>query len=194
MDTLVFVPGLLAETDKIRVEGATTQHLHDGVARMVKELIAWRLEKLPRHCASSSGTPVDIELLVQQLSDGTLVDALIAQAVVLHLSNWLLLTRLEPVCTTTLPWSRRYIIGSILSISEEYSYRQQAMGVLPFTTAIRVALFTPLPDDETLKPRGRDLCVRVEARYSMRMLSDIIATLPGANDKTLEFDDTLANH
>lgn len=189
VDTIACVPGSLAECDRIRNEGATTKCLHEEVTRMTNALNVWRFERLARHICSISGKPANIELIVQKLSTGTLVDAHIGQAVVLHLSNWLLLSRLEPIYTASLPWSRQYLIESILSISEEFSYRQRGMGVLPWTFAIRVALFTPLQDDETLKPRGRDLCMRIESRYSVRMLSDIIASLPGANDKILKFDD-----
>lgn len=191
VDTLVFIPGLLAETDRVRVEGATTKRLHAGVSRVIDALNMWRLQRLPQHYAQSPGRkPVTLESVVQDLSDGSLTDASAAQAVVLHLSNWLLLTRLEPIYIATLPWSITYLTESILDIAEEFSYRQSATGVLPWTTAIRVALFTHLHDQdrELTRARGRDLCVRVEARYSTRMLSDIIASLPGTDEK-LKFDE-----
>jgi hypothetical protein len=189
VDIILCVPGLLAECDRVRDEGATAKRLHGEATRMINALNVWRFERLARHYCSIYGKPVSIELIVHKLSTGTLIDARIGQAVVLHLSSWLLLSRLEPIHTVSLPWSRRYLIESILSISEKYSYRQWGTGVLPWTFAMRVALFTPLRDDNTLKPRGRDLCMRVESRYSVRMLSDIIDSLPCANDKTLKFDD-----
>jgi hypothetical protein len=192
VDTLVFIPGLLAETDRVRVEGATTKRLHAGVSRVVDALNMWRLQRLQQqHRITSPGnTSTTLENVVQDLSDGSLVDASIAQAVVLHLSTWLLLTRLEPIYTTSLPWSITYLTESILDIAEEFSYRQSATGVLPWTFAIRVALFTHLQDQdqEPTRARGRNLCVRVEARYSTRMLSDIIASLPGTDEK-LKFDE-----
>jgi hypothetical protein len=186
---ILCVPGSLAECDRVRDEGATTERLRGEVTRMTNALNVWRFKRLARHLCSIYGEPVSIDLIVQKLSTGTLLDAHIGQAVVLHLSNWLLLSRLEPIYIASLPWSRQSVIESILSISEEYLYRQWDMGVLPWTFAIRVALFTPHRDDNTLNARGRDLCMRVESRYSVRMLSDIIDSLPGANDKTLKFDD-----
>jgi len=107
---------------------------------------------------------------------------------VLYLATWLLLTRLEPIYTVPLPWSIEYLTESILDICEEYSYRQSSSGVLPWTFAIRVALFTNFQDGDATRARGRDLCVRVESRYSVRLLSDIIASLPGTDEK-LKFDE-----
>jgi len=190
VDTLVFIPGLLVETDRVR-EGATTKRLNAGVLRVVDALNMWRLQRLPQHFAQSSGQkPTTLESVVQELSDGSITDATTAQAVVLHLSNWLLLTRLEPIYIASLPYSVTYLTESILDIAEEFSYRHSETGVLPWTTAIRVALFTHLqdPDREPTRVRGRELCVRVEARYSTRMLSDIIASLPGTDEK-LKFDE-----
>jgi hypothetical protein len=60
--------------------------------------------------------------------------------------------------------------------------------VLPWTTAIRGALFTNPGNDEKLKAWGRDLCVRLDIWYSVRLLSNIIASLPGT-DEVLTFDD-----
>jgi hypothetical protein len=128
-----------------------------------------------------------LEDLVEMLHTGKLVDSILAQAVVLHFSTWLFLTRIDTIYVALLPWSVHYIIRSMLSICEEYSYHQDGMGVLPWTTAIRVALFTNLGDDEKMKSQGRALCVRLETRYSVRLLSDIIASLPGT-DEVLKFD------
>jgi hypothetical protein len=148
----------------------------------------WRHQRLSQHCVLSPGKPVNLENVVQELSDGTLSNASTAQAVVLYLSTWLLLTRLEPICTVPLPWSIEYLTESILDICEEYSYRQSSSGVLPWTFAIRVALFTSFQDGDATRARGRNLCVRVESRYSVRLLSDIIASLPG-QDEVLKFDE-----
>lgn len=188
VDALVLVPGLLAESDRIRFEGATTKPLHAGVSRIVDALKIWRKQRLAQYCVLSPGKPVNVENIVQELSDGTLKDAPTAQAVVLYLATWLLLTRLEPIYTVPLPWSIEYLTESILDICEEYSYRQSATGVLPWTFAIRVALFTNLQDGDATRARGRILCVRMESRYSVRMLSDIIASLPGT-DVALKFDE-----
>lgn len=157
------------------------------MTRVVDALEAWAQKRLPQQMSlylSDSSTLV-LEDIIEMLSSGSLVDSVIAQSMVLHLSTWMFLTRLDPVYTALLPWSVNYIVRSILSISEEYSWRQNGMGVLPWTTAIRVALFTNLGDDEGMKAWGRDLCVRLENRYRVRMLSDIIASLPGP-DETLE--------
>jgi hypothetical protein len=43
-------------------------------------------------------------------------------------------------------------------------------------------------NDEKLKAWGRDLCVRLEIWYSVRLLSNIIASLP-RTDEVLTFDD-----
>lgn len=188
LDILVFIPGLLGETDRIRVEGASPKRLHAGVSRVVDALNICRHQRLSQHCALSPGKPVNLENVVQELSDGTLSNASIAQAVVLYLATWLLLTRLEPIYTVPLPWSIEYLTESILDICEEYSYRQSSSGVLPWTFAIRVALFTNFQDGDATRARGRDLCVRVESRYSVRLLSDIIASLPGTDEK-LKFDE-----
>lgn len=189
LDTLTFIPGLLGQSDRVRAGLDTMQQLDDGVTRVVEALNVWHLERLPQHMAPLLSGPTDLKRLVQELSDGTLVDSIIAQATVLHLSTWLFLPRIDPVYTAMLPWSVSDIVRSMLSICEEYSYHQQGMGVLPWTTAIRVALFTDLGNDDKMKSWGRGLCVRLESRYSVRMLSDIIASLPGANDKVLKFDD-----
>jgi hypothetical protein len=188
VDIMVFLPGLLGETDRIRVEGATTKRLHTGVSRVIDALNIWRHQRLPQHCFLSPGKLVTLENVAQELSDGTLANAGIAQAVVLYLATWLLLTRLEPVYTVPLPWSIQYLTGSILDICEEYSYRQSASGVLPWTFALRVALFTNLQDGDATRARGRNLCVRMESRCSVRLLSDIIASLPG-QDEVLKFDE-----
>ena len=188
VDIMVFLPGLLGETDRIRLEGASTKRLHAGLSRVVDALNIWRHQRLSQHCVLSPGKPVNLENVVQELSDGTLSNASTAQAVVLYLATWLLLTRLEPICTFPLPWSIEYLTESILDICEEYSYRQSSSGVLPWTFAIRVALFTNLQDGDATRARGRDLCVRVESRYSVRLLSDIIASLPG-QDEVLKFDE-----
>lgn len=165
-----------------------TQDLDDGVMRIVHALNVWRLKRLPQYMSPLLSDPADLEDLIERLSDGALVDSVVAQAVVLHLSTWLFLTRLDIVYASMLPWSINYAVRSILSICEEYSYHQHGMGVLPWTTAIRVALFTDLGDDEKMRSWGRDLCVRLETRYSVRLLSDIIASLPGT-DEVLTFDD-----
>jgi hypothetical protein len=188
LDIMVFLPGVLGEMDRIRIEGATTKRLHAGVSRIVDALNIWRRQRLAQYCVLSPGKPVNVENVVQELSDGTLADASIAQAVVLYLSIWLLLTRLEPIYTVSLPWSIEYLTESILDVCEEYSYRQSATGVLPWTFALRVALFTNLQDGDANRARGRNLCLRVESRYSVRLLSDIIASLPG-QDEVLKFDE-----
>jgi hypothetical protein len=188
VDILVFIPGLLGETDRIRVEGVSTKRLHAGVSRVVDALNLWRHHRLAQYCAPSPGRPVTLENVVKELSNGTLVDASIAQAVVLYLATWLFLTRLEPVYTVPLPWSVEYLTESILDICEEYSDRQSSSGVLPWTLALRVALFTNLPDGDATRARGRNLCVRMESRCSVRLLSDIIASLPG-QDEVLKFDE-----
>jgi hypothetical protein len=188
LDIMVFLPGVLGEMDRIRIEGATTKRLHAGVSRIVDALNIWRRQRLAQYCVLSPGKPVNVENVVQELSDGTLADASIAQAVVLYLSTWLLLTRLEPIYTVSLPWSIEYLTESILDVCEEYSYRQSATGVLPWTFALRVALFTNLQDGDANRARGRNLCLRVESRYSVRLLSDIIASLPG-QDEVLKFDE-----
>jgi hypothetical protein len=188
VDILVFIPGLLGETDRIRVEGASTKRLHAGVSRVVDALNLWRHQRLAQYCVPSPGRPVTLENIVQELSNGTLVDASIAQAVVLYLATWLFLTRLQPVYTVPLPWSIEYLTESILDICEEYSDRQTSSGVLPWTLALRVALFTNLPDGDATRARGRNLCVRMESRCSVRLLSDIIASLPG-QDEVLKFDE-----
>jgi hypothetical protein len=188
LDTLAFIPGLLGLSDRVRIEPSMTQDLDDGVTRVVHALNVWRLERLPQYISPLVSDPLDLEDLIERLRDGALVDSVVAQAVVLHLSTWLFLTRLDLVYASMLPWSINYTVRSILSICEEYSYHQDGMGVLPWTTAIRVALFTNLGDDEEMRSWGRDLCVRLETRYSVRMLSDIIASLPGP-DEVLKFDD-----
>lgn len=188
LDTLAFIPGLLGKIDRVRAGSDTKKNLDDNVKHAVDALNAWRLDRLPQHVSLLLSESHDLEEVVVSLSDGTLVDPVVAQSVVLHFSTWMFLTRLDPIYTTLLPWSVNYIVRSILSICEEYSYRQAGMGVLPWTTTIRVALFTNLGDDEGMKSWGRGLCVRLENRYSVRMLSDIIASLPGT-DETLKFDD-----
>jgi hypothetical protein len=188
VDILVFIPGLLGETDRIRVEGASTKRLHSGVSRVVDSLNIWRHQRLSQHCVSSPGKPVTLENVVRGLSDGNLADASIAQAVVLYLAAWLFLTRLEPVYTVPLPWSVEDVTASILDIFEEYADRQSSSGVLPWTLALRVALFTNLQDGDAIRARGRNLCVRIESRCSVRLLSDIIASLPG-QDEVLKFDE-----
>jgi hypothetical protein len=188
VDILVFVPGLLGETDRIRLEGATAKRLHAGVSRVFDALNIWRHQRLAQYCMLSPDKPVNLENVVQELSDGTLVNASIAQAVVLYLSTWLILTRLEPLCTIPLPWSIEYLTESILDVCEEYSYQQSPSGVLPWTFALRVALFTNLQDGDATRARGRSLCVRMESRCSVRLLSDIIASLPG-QDEVLKFDE-----
>lgn len=188
LDTLAFIPGLLGLSDRVRIEPSMMQDLDDGVTRVAHALNVWRLIRLSQYMSPLLSDPAGLEDLVERLSDGTFVDTVVAQAVVLHLSTWLFLTRLSPVYAAVLPWSITYAVSSILRICEEYSYRQEGMGVLPWTTAIRVALFTNLGDDDKMKPWGRDLCVRLETRYSVRLLSDIIASLPGT-DEVLTFDD-----
>jgi hypothetical protein len=188
LDTLTFIPGLLGLSDRVRIEPSIMQDLDDGVTRMVHALNVWRLKRLPQYMSPLLSDPASLEDLIERLSNGTLVDSIVAQAVVLHISTWLFLTRLDLAYASMLPWSIKYAVRSILSICEEYSYHQQGMGVLPWTTAIRVALFTNLGDDEKMKSWGRDLCVRLETRYSVRLLSDIIASLPGT-DEVLTFDD-----
>jgi hypothetical protein len=187
LDTLAFIPGLLGLSDRVRIEPGMTRDLDDGVKRIADALNIWRLkfrEYMPPHLPD----PEDFENLVERLSDGTLVDSIVAQAVVLYFSTWLFLTRIDTIYIALLPWSVDYIVRSMLSICEEYSYHQDGMGVLPWTTAIRVALFTNLGNDEKMKSWGRDLCVRLDSRYSVRLLSDIIASLPGT-DEVLKFDD-----
>lgn len=188
LDTLTFIPGLLGLSDRVRAGLNPTQDLDDGVTRVVAVLNTWRLKTLPQHMTPLFSDPANLEDLVERLSNGALVDSTVAQAVVLHFSTWLFLTRLNAVYAAVLPWSINYAVRNILSICEEYSYHQHGMGVLPWTTAIRVALFTNLGDDEKMRSWGRDLCVRLETRYSVRLLSDIIASLPGT-DEVLTFDD-----
>jgi hypothetical protein len=188
VDILVFIPGLLREADRVRGEGASIKRLHAGVSRVRDTLNILRYQRLPQHCVLLPGKPVTLENVVQELRDGTLVDAFIAQAVVLYLSTWLLLTRLEPIYTASLPWPMEYLTKSILDICEEYAYRQSWSGVLPWTFALRVAFFTKLEDGDATRARGRSLCVRVESRYSVRLLSDILASLPG-QDEILKFDE-----
>jgi hypothetical protein len=189
LDTLTFIPGLLGLSDRARANPSMAKDLDDGVTRVVDALNICRLRRLPEHVSTLLSGPADLESIVESLSNGTLVDSIVAQAVVLHLSSWLFLTRLDAVYAGMLPWSVNYAFTSILSICEEYSYLQHGMGVLPWTTAIRVALFTNLGDDEKMKVCGRDLCIRLEARYSVRLLSDIISSLPGT-DEVLTFDDS----
>jgi hypothetical protein len=188
LDTLAFIPGLLGLSDRVRIEPGMTRDLDDGVTRIVKALNIWRSERLPEHLSTILPNPTGLNNLVEMLSSGELVDSILAQAVVLHFSTWLFLTRIDTIYVALLPWSVNYIVRSMLSICEEYSYHQDGMGVLPWTTAIRVALFTNLGDDAKMKSWGRDLCVRLEARFSVRLLSDIIASLPGP-DEVLKFDD-----
>ena len=188
LDTLAFIPGLLGLSDRVRIDPSMTQDMDDGVTRVVHALHVWQLKRLPQYMSPLSADPLDLRDLVERLSNGTLVDSVVAQAVVIHLSTWLFLTRFDAIYAAMLPWSVNYIVRSILSICEEYSYHQHGMGVLPWTTAIRIALFTDLGDDEEMRSWGRDLCVRLETRYSVRLLSDIIASLPGL-DEVLKFDD-----
>jgi hypothetical protein len=188
LDTLAFIPGLLGQSDRVRTGSDTKQNMDESVSHVTGALNAWRLRRLPQHVSQLLPEPFDLEDIVVSMSNGVLVDPVVAQSVVLHFSTWLFLTRLDPLYTELLPWSVNYLVRSILSICEEYSYRQERMGVLPWTTAIRVALFTNLGDDEGMKALGRDLCVRLETRYSVRLLSDIIASLPG-RDETLKFED-----
>lgn len=167
-----------------------TKHLDKGVAGVAHALNNWRCDRLTDYLSSLGFDDLDFEDLVERLSDGSLVDTVVAQSVVLHFSTWLFLPRIDPIYVAMLPWSTQYIIRSILNICEEYSYHQQGMGILPWTTAIRVALFTSVGNDGTMQSWGRELCVRLERRYSVRLLSDIIASLPGAGpDEKLKFDD-----
>lgn len=188
LDTLTFIPGLLGLSDRVRIEPNMTRDLDDGVTRVVDALNIWRFNRLSEYISPVVPDPTGLKDLVELLSTGKLVDSILAQAVVLHFSTWLFLTRISSIYAALLPWSINYIVRSMLSICEEYSYHQDGMGVLPWTTAIRVALFTDLGDDEKMKSWGRDLCVRLETRYSVRLLSDIIASLPGT-DEVLKFDD-----
>jgi hypothetical protein len=188
LDTLAFIPGLLGQSDRVRAGSDTMQDMDHGVLSVVGFLNSWRFDRLPQDIAVHHSGSTDLGDVVEILGNGSLVDSIVAQSVVLHLSTWLFLTRLDPSYTALLPWSIDYTVRSILSICEEYSYRQQGMGVLPWTTAIRVALFTNLRDDEEMKAWGCDLCVRLETRFSVRMLSEIIASLPGP-DEMLKFDD-----
>jgi hypothetical protein len=188
LDTLTFFPGLFELTDRVRIDPSLEERLYDGVTRTVDALNKWRLEWLPKSMSPLLLEHSNLEDCVETLSNGSLVDPITARAVVLHLSTWLFLARLNVMYTAMLPWSVNYIVRSILRICEEYSYHQQGMGVLPWTTAIRVALFTDLGDNEELKSWCRDLCVRLETRYDVRLLSDIIAALPGP-DEVLTFDD-----
>jgi hypothetical protein len=189
VDSMVFIPGLMAESDRVRVEGAAMKRLHIGVSRLKEALNFWQFLSLVQHCISRHNRLVDVKCIIQELSDEILVDALIAETVSIHLATCLLLTRLEPVYSASLLWPAEYVAESILDICEEYSYRQSANGVLPSITAIRVALFTPLKNGDAIKSRGRNLCVRVEARCSVRMLPDIITSLPKSSEAPLEFDD-----
>lgn len=190
LDTLTFIPGLLGLSDQVRIDPSKTKSLDKGVARIVHALNEWRDSRLPQHMSSLGVDVFDFENVVKRLSDGTLVDTVLAQSVVLHFSSWLFLPRIDPIYVAMLPWSTHYIIRSILNICEEYSYHQQGMGILPWTTAIRVALFTSVGNDGTMQGWGRDLCVRLERRYSVRLLSDIIASLPGAGrEEILKFDE-----
>ena len=188
LDTLAFIPGLLGLSDRVRIEPIMTRDLDDGVTRVADALNIWRFKTLPQYMSPPPPDSVDFKDVVERLSNGKLVDSILAQAVVLHFSTWLFLTRIDTIYVALLPWSVNYIITSMLSICEEYSYHQDGMGVLPWTTAIRVALFTNLGNDEKMKSWGRDLCVRLETRYSVRLLSDIIASLPGT-DEVLKFGD-----
>lgn len=188
LDTLAFIPGLLGLSDRVRIEPGMTRDLDDGVNRVVDALNIWRSERLPEYLSTLLPDPTGLKDLAKMLSTGELVDSILAQAVVLHFSTWLFLTRIDTIYVALLPWSVNYVVRSMLSICEEYSYHQDGMGVLPWTTAIRVALFTNLGDDVKMKSWGRNLCVRLEARFSVRLLSDIIASLPGT-DEVLKFDD-----
>ena len=188
LDTMAFIPGLLGLSDRVRVDPGMTRDLDDGVTRIVDALNLWRSERLPDYLSALLPEPTGFKDLVKMLSTGGLVDSILAQAVVLHFSTWLFLTRIDTIYVALLPWSINYIIRSMLSICEQYSYHQDGMGVLPWTTAIRIALFTNLGNNAKMKAWGRDLCVRLDSRYSVRLLSDIIASLPGA-DEVLKFDD-----
>ena len=188
LDTLTFIPGLIDLIDRVRADPNMKQRLDDSVTRIVGALNLWRLELLPQHMSPLLSDSADLRTSVERVSNGTLVDPIAARAIVLHLSTWLLLARLDIVCTTIFPWSVGYMVRSILSICEEYSYHQEGMGVIPWTTAIRIVHATRLDNDEELRSWCRDLCIRLERRYDVRLLSDIIAALPGP-DEVLTFDE-----
>ena len=164
-------------------EGAST--LEAKVTSLIGGLHAWKTCHLEPYYLLQHGGAIDFGHLVRSLADGTLSDPHLARAIVLHLSTWLLLTRVNK--DTYLPCSAASMVNDVLSICDEYSYHQQAAAILPWTFAIRVALFTDLGNAQL--SRGSDLCNRLESRYSVNMLSSIIGSLPGPHTR-MQFQDT----
>lgn len=185
IDVLVHIPGLNEMVDLVAAgkEGPLT--LEAKVTSLIGGLHAWQSCHLEHYYWLQYGGAIDFNHLVQSLGKGALIDSHLARAVVLHLSTWLLLTRVNK--DAFLPWSAASMVNDVLSICNEYSYHQEGAGILPWTFAIRVALFTDLGNAQLC--RGADLCNRLESRYSVNMLSSIIGSLPGPNTR-MQFQDT----
>jgi hypothetical protein len=179
VDILVHVPGLIEKFDRIPAGTDAQRMLQADAEGLARDLYAWRQYRIDEYCLTRYNSTPTFGSLVQRVADGTVVDNFLARALTLHLSTWLLFTRVGQ--SALLPCAEDDIVDTILSICEEYSCRQQGHGVMPWTFAIRVALFTSLSGPST--PRGRDLCARLEDRFSTNMLSDIIASLPGLHTK-----------
>lgn len=179
VDILVYVPGLIEKADIVMAGDESPTVLQSEAARLVSELWAWRTRYLNPYCRSQYGKVLKFDALARSIADGALVDALLARAVVLHLTTWLLLLRFRP--GEQLLWPVDDLVDIVLSICDEYAYRQEGAGMLPWTFSIRVALFTAT--DDASMPRGRELCHWLESRHSVRMLSDIIESLPGRDTK-----------
>ncbi|KAL1583095.1 hypothetical protein WHR41_08304 [Cladosporium halotolerans] len=188
VDILVYVPGLIEKADLVMVGAESPKVLQSEAARLVGELWAWRTRCLNPYCLSHYGKIFKFDALARSIANGTFVDAFLARAIVLHLTTWLLLTRFRP--GEQLLWPVGELVDTVLDICDEYAYRQDDAGMLPWTFSIRVALFTAT--DDASKPRGRELCNRLETRYSLHMLSDIIESLPGLNTK-MQIHDTSAS-
>lgn len=188
VDILVYVPGLIEKADLVMVGTESPNVLQSEAARLVGELWAWRTRYLNPYCRSHYGKILKFDALARSIANGTFVDAFLARAIVLHLTTWLLLTRFRP--GEQLLWPVGELVDTVLDICDEYAYRQDDAGMLPWTFSIRVALFTAT--DDASKRRGRELCNRLETRYSLHMLSDIIESLPGLNTK-MQIHDTSAS-
>ncbi|KAM0716676.1 hypothetical protein Q7P37_008121 [Cladosporium fusiforme] len=184
VDILVCVPGLIEKADLVLAGRESPMTLHTKASDLITGLHAWKSLHLDSYVLSNYSDITDFDELVGLIVDGKLVDAFLARAIVLHLSTWLLLTRFK--MEAYLPWRAEEIVDNVLDICEEYSYHQAGAGIMPWTFAIRVALFTDLPRPPL--SRGHELCTRLERHYSLNMMSDIIASLPGLNTK-MRFDD-----
>lgn len=185
IDVLVHIPGLNEMVDLVVAGKESAGTLEAKVTSLIGGLHAWQSCHLEPYCLLHYSGAIDFSHLVRSLADGTLSDPHLARAIVLHLSTWLLLTRVNR--DTFLPWSAASMVNDVLSICDEYSYHQQGAGILPWTFAIRVALFTDLGNAQL--SRGSDLCNRLESRYSVNMLSSIIGSLPGPNTR-MQFQNT----